>query len=479
MNGWNSCALIGSNSLFDASARAAFAVRAKQIGLTITTQQQFVSGVCTPGSLDNQMAALKQSRSRIFGLLSIIGDGRCVAAAASAAGLMGPGYFWFTTWSLMDPSAWLDANGVVLPVFYQLFQNMVGVLPLFNDSNPVVSKFISDFQNRPLAPAFWTAAGTKPSIVSMLTYDATVAMARAWNATIEGLNLDVVARPWNAFESLRNVSFEGLTGSYSFDSIQNRHMPFLILQIQNGQFVQLGRVELDYTVNMFADKSILWVGGIKPLESDLPTLVGTGQSALTIAIVIACVGCAFVAAIGALLWSRRAQPIVKASSPLFMAVILLGCALGFIALPLLSMDVENSSSHDAASAACRAYPFVLSSGFVLIFAAMLSKSYRIFVIFTSQTINRVAITDMQVALRLAVLFAIDFLINVVWVGADPLTAVSVAVDALTVQPACRSDNLAGYLAASLAYKAILMIATCYVCYEIREAPAEFNEAKQV
>ena len=90
------CALIGSNSLFDVSGVSAFSAQAKVLGITVASKQQIVSGVCD--SLDAQMAALKASRARIFGLFAVVGDARCIALAASNAGLMGPGYFWFTTW---------------------------------------------------------------------------------------------------------------------------------------------------------------------------------------------------------------------------------------------------------------------------------------------------------------------------------------------------------------------------------------------
>ena len=73
-----------------------------------------------------QMDQLKASKMRVFGLFAVVGDARCIAAAASKAGLLGEGYLWFgTSPSLTDPSGWQDAAGNVVPAYYKLFQARV------------------------------------------------------------------------------------------------------------------------------------------------------------------------------------------------------------------------------------------------------------------------------------------------------------------------------------------------------------------
>jgi hypothetical protein len=74
-----------------------------------------------------QMEQLKASKMRVFGLFAVIGDARCIAAAASKAGLLGEGYLWFgTSPSLTDVSGWQDAAGNVVPEYYKLFQARFG-----------------------------------------------------------------------------------------------------------------------------------------------------------------------------------------------------------------------------------------------------------------------------------------------------------------------------------------------------------------
>jgi hypothetical protein len=69
-------------------------------GLQVLPILSIVSGSSSGGkcaALDLQMQQLKESRLRIIGLFTAIGDARCVARAAARANLWGPGYFWFGT----------------------------------------------------------------------------------------------------------------------------------------------------------------------------------------------------------------------------------------------------------------------------------------------------------------------------------------------------------------------------------------------
>jgi hypothetical protein len=66
--------------------------------------------------------------------------------------------------------------------------------------------------------------------------------------------------------------------------------------------------------------------------------------------------------------------IIKASSPTFNKIVLLGCMIGYLTLPFGSMDDGNVSSLLTLSS-CRVYPIMASTGFVLVFGSLLAKSY--------------------------------------------------------------------------------------------------------
>jgi hypothetical protein len=68
------------------------------------------------------------------------------------------------------------------------------------------------------------------------------------------------------------------------------------------------------------------------------------------------------------------HPLLKAGSPNFSLLVLLGCLVGFAALPFLTID-EGNTNVELATYACRIYPSLVSAGFVLMFGALLAKSY--------------------------------------------------------------------------------------------------------
>ena len=116
--------------------------------------------------------------------------------------LTGPGYQWFGTFALMDPTAWTDSNGNTIPKYLSAFQNVVGVMPAFDATRPAVSAFFNAYQQHPLVSQFSSAAGKSPNILALLAYDAVFAFANAWNQSIEvpiiilnSINLFVVVCP--------------------------------------------------------------------------------------------------------------------------------------------------------------------------------------------------------------------------------------------------------------------------------------------
>jgi ABC-type branched-subunit amino acid transport system substrate-binding protein len=203
--GWSMCATIGSNSGFDQSATQSFNTAAKAVGISVVSNQMMITGQCTPGSLNKPMAALKATRTRIFGVFGIIEDARCILIAAQAAGLVGPGYFWFSTWAVMDPIVWQDFDGSVIQKYLDAFQNVLAPIPSPGNSSALDS-FISSFQvcsyrfcyqlmtaqhtplylqNRSLSSVYSGATNMKPNILTELVYDAVHAFSFSWQQSIK------------------------------------------------------------------------------------------------------------------------------------------------------------------------------------------------------------------------------------------------------------------------------------------------------
>ena len=90
--GYTSLALIATTGTFDQACVQEFSAEASKNGLQIVTSQIVTTGVSPCDPMTFQMAQLKSSKRRVFGLFALNADARCIALAAKTAGLWGAGY---------------------------------------------------------------------------------------------------------------------------------------------------------------------------------------------------------------------------------------------------------------------------------------------------------------------------------------------------------------------------------------------------
>ena len=147
------------------------------------------------------------------------------------------------------------------------------------------------------------------------------------------LSLNISSDPGAAIPVLKNTSFVGLTGAYSFDALQNRLMSLNLLQIQNASLVVIGKTDLNQLVSMSNPPTIQWPAGSRPSDRDPVQVVSIGDSVLIASIVMSVLGCIFVGLAAISMRSQSAERMVQAASPRFLLLILMGCALAFISLP--------------------------------------------------------------------------------------------------------------------------------------------------
>jgi gamma-aminobutyric acid type B receptor len=294
---------------------------------------------------------------------------------------------------------------------------------------------------------------------------------------LQQLSLDIITNPGAVLPALRAVNFSSLTGNYAFDNLQNRVMPFDLIQIQNTTLTVVGKTNIDLKVVQLS--GIIWPGGVIPLDRDPLIVISISSGILIASAIVGAVGCIAVLCVTLVLYNRRGDPAVKASSPFFMFIILLGCFLVFVSLPLMAIDRGNASSIHAASLACRAFQFIFSLGVVMVFSALLAKSWRIHAIFRSEELTASNLTDDVVLKWVLVLVAIDVIINIIWSSIDPLIDILSFSDPFTAQCSCRSQSLFSWIGVAVGYKGLVMLTTCVIAFRIRNAPAKFNESKQI
>ena len=172
----------------------------------------------------------------------------------------------------------------------------------------------------------------------------------------------------------------------------------------------------------------------------------------------------------------RAVPKVKAASPLFLFLILVGCQLALVGV-LLPVAQQPSSR----SSVCGAYAYTLSVGFTLAVSSLVVKTWRIARIFDRRKIKVRVITDRSLLVPVAALVTADIVFNSVWLGVDPLlpTDFVSSSNALLHYTACSSDNTLLWYALSFVPKGILLAYGVVLASQVRNVPSAFNESKWI
>ncbi|KAJ3105204.1 hypothetical protein HDU97_008358 [Phlyctochytrium planicorne] len=174
------------------------------------------------------------------------------------------------------------------------------------------------------------------------------------------------------------------------------------------------------------------------------------------------------------------QRIFKASSPIFLALILLGANISFISIWLFSQYPMTSSS-------CITYGWLKYIGFAVVFGSLIVKTYRIFVIFTTKKKGKQNLSDSVLMGYFLVLLAIWVVILLVWTivpSQRPFLDAEVRyklddhgmVASVEVTPFC---NFTSYNYVCLAAMVLTLVYGVFLTYSVRNTPGAFNESKWI
>lgn len=329
-------------------------------------------------------------------------------------------------------------------------------------------------------------------------YDAAWACAMTLNASIDVLekqnfklnefnySLPNVSKVF--VDIMKRMSFAGMTGQVKFDSNHDRITKLEVRQIQGNTERRVAFYDMENdTYEEDNNSNYLWDGGKVPVDGlrIKEKLEGVDSGVLWFVIVVSILG--VLMAIGFLIFNVYNQNIryIKMSSPNLNNLIIVGCIHVYVAGVLFGLNKEQ------ASYLCQLELWIVVIGFSLGFGAMLSKTWRVHVIFlNTKTAKRVIIRDRQLFGMVAVLLLIDFIILVTWQIVDPVTS---KVENLTLQVSleddtgiqpyitmCTCDNITIWLACIYVHKGLLLLFGAYLAWETRKVhiPA-LNDSKLI
>ena len=172
----------------------------------------------------------------------------------------------------------------------------------------------------------------------------------------------------------------------------------------------------------------------------------------------------------------RQQAVVRATSPLFQAITLLGVVLLYLSVLMQLLP--------ASDAVCQALQWLVIMGLCLTFAPLFAKSYRIYRIFGRKRLAVVKVSDRRLLGITAALCSAELLLLVVWHAVAPLSPQLDAEQAASglvtdyVQCGTRTTLETAFLVAAGLSNGLLLLVCVYMSISTRSVSSQFNESSQ-
>lgn len=186
-------------------------------------------------------------------------------------------------------------------------------------------------------------------------------------------------------------------------------------------------------------------------------------------------------ALGGWVIVNRKHRVVKNSQPMFLLLVCFGVLVLSSAIFPLGID-ESIADPRGCDIACASIPWLLSTGFSVIFAALFSKLWRINrVITAAASMRRIVVTQSDVLLPLACLVTLNFVLLLSWTLVDPLVFQRVYTDELTSYGRCKAEGKAwvGFTSALGVLNFTALILANVQAYMARSINDELSESKYI
>eukprot|EP00567_Pseudictyota_dubia_P003585 CAMPEP_0197442982 /NCGR_PEP_ID=MMETSP1175-20131217/8862_1 /TAXON_ID=1003142 /ORGANISM="Triceratium dubium, Strain CCMP147" /LENGTH=948 /DNA_ID=CAMNT_0042973555 /DNA_START=106 /DNA_END=2952 /DNA_ORIENTATION=+ len=199
---------------------------------------------------------------------------------------------------------------------------------------------------------------------------------------------------------------------------------------------------------------------------------------------------AVAASIVAIIWTMKnlKSRVVRASQPIFLILICVGCLLMGASIVPLSIDDEIASTRGC-SISCMLVPWLYTVGFALVFAALYSKTKRITLLLQQRRVKRIKVSARDVMLPLISLLAANILVLILWTALSPMQfqrRYKVGRDRFGRYLESYGGCLVGsdgdfvpYVATLAAINAGVLLFANIQAYRAREIHTEFSESRYI
>jgi len=286
------------------------------------------------------------------------------------------------------------------------FASDTSIVPFINARLPpsgAMNEYGGSCQNDALSmhldPNYFTEVDRSTFGVAQLTaYDAIMAIGLA-ACTDQSSTMPADGEEFS--ELIRAVKFEGLSGRVEFTETGDRNESATTFTVSNWQLKEDGSLQLvpvgEYlTANdvwYFTDPDSIQLkagAGLGALPGNFTTpyevrnylpdalrILGYFEVAVGL---IACIGC--------LVWMfiHRDSPVIRASQPIFMATMVLGCMIVTTAILPLTTGDSPSNPIQGSTASCMAQSYMFFLGFSIILGSVVGKTLRAYFIYERRSL---------------------------------------------------------------------------------------------
>jgi hypothetical protein len=187
---------------------------------------------------------------------------------------------------------------------------------------------------------------------------------------------------------------------------------------------------------------------------------------------------------------HRKDPVVQIGQPEFLLLMCFGSVLSSSSIIPLSIQADALEDTAAASRACMAIPWLYSTGWILQYASLFTKSYRMYRMMKNATaMRRLTVTATSMFKIVFGALLLDWAVIIPWTIIDPLTwersdlgtTVDADIGVMTKESIgkCTSDSLGAWLGSLLGFHLAIIIITNVLLWNLRTMSDRYQESKFV
>jgi hypothetical protein len=353
-----------------------------------------------------------------------------------------------------------------------------------------------------LIPQAGVVYSLDPAIIASIIFDTTVLLGlsacagaeKYYQENDEGIFLDGK----EMFAEMLSTSFQGASGNITLDPETGSRLPETALyQVLNSVETAINETHVGFTLqgSHFFDNG-LWTettpfiyndGTTNPPPSIPPFQYDYNYIGSALRIAGICLASCIIllsAILGIWTWRNSDVRIVRSSQPIFLFLICLGTGILACSIIFLSID-DGVASDRVCSVICMVTPWSISVGFVLVFAALFAKTWRINRIFHHKKMRRVKVTARDVMAPLVCLMTVNIVVLIIWTTVSPLEWVRKAGAedrfgrVVESSGGCTSDDSLPFLIILATINISALLLASYQSYKARNISTEFSESEYI